>query len=838
MSLKNNEGVCVVVKVREIIGNYSKWIPSQNYNTAKPEVSVLLPTFRRAKSGLFEAAVQSVLNQDFKNLELIIIDDASTDGTADLISHFMQNDPRVSCIRHERNVGLPAISEYEGYMKARGAYIAFIFDDNEWEETALSETIPLMKKQKIKASYGCARLYYMEKGERKYIELGHAPMDNISRLYCDNFIANGAVVLHRDVVEDVGLYDPHLALTRLCDWDLWRRISDKYEFLETGIYFTNEDGYLLSDSLGNSYKMDIWAAEERMQYYRDELLRPCQYADVEICDTFGKRSEFFLECLKTYLSQYENKPWYDAKKFDFLNDKESLCDQSIKRVVVLTMDCTASVTLYFNRILRDAKHTIKLCCTQTFLERDLALAEAIVIERNLIAAKKIIDLADKIGVPCYYFVDDNFIELSEDYPDNPDFKLLASETTAENLEKFKGILLSTNSLVEYFAEQQLHDNLILLEPSIDEKNICMRPFKEQKKYTIAFIGGAFRNKVLVDCVLPALCQLSKKIPIRFCYPKDDNIDLSKFASDELEIISIPRNLSLNATLNRYKKYNIDIQIHCGEHIKNNIYKTKNALLNAVQLGAVLVTSACMPFTKYNGDENAYITCENTKDAWSHTLEKLLSSAEMRKNLYKEAYAYCINRCSGTVVSKKFDHELLNCVSTDFYNLNQKYDKLYLHLYKISVNCAVTHDNAHLNYVSRAIESEYLCPSRAINGEVTYRMICDSKNMANIGLIFTSMGKVTGTVEVQIFRQGCLLRKAALNMAAIVYNHWTYFEFDPIYGCGGCPLDIKLICHYEKDSAPLLVYEDMRNRTFLYKVLNKLGLSRKHGYNILYADGRG
>ena len=826
------------MRVREILGNYSKWIPSQNYETASPEVSVLLPTFRRAKSGLFEAAVRSVLNQNFKNLELIIIDDASTDGTADLIADFMKDDPRVSCIRHERNIGLPAISEYEGYMKARGNYIAFIFDDNEWEKNALSETIPLMKKQNVKASYGCARLYYMDSGERKYIELGHAPFGNLARIYCDNFIGNGAVVLHRDVVEDVGLYDPHLALTRLCDWDLWRRISDKYEFLETGIYFTNEIGYMLSDSLGNSYKMDIWAAEERMQYYRNNLLRPDQYSEAEICDTFGRRSDFFINCLENYLLQYKEKSWYDPDKFYILKHKASLCDPSIKRIIVLTMDCTASVTLYFNRIFGDAKHTIKLCCTQTFLERDLALAEAVIIERNLVATKKVIDLANEIGIPCYYFVDDNFIELSEDYPENSDFKLLASETTKEKLEKFSGIILSTKSLVEFFNEQNLHKNLILLEPSIDENNIYTRVFEEKTQYTIAFIGGAFRNKVLIDCVLPALCKLSKKVPLRFCYPSDDSIDLSKFASNTLKIVSIPRNLSLNATLNQYKKYDIDIQIHCGEHIRNNIYKTKNALLNSVQLGAVLVTSACKPFTNYNGDETTYITCENTEDAWFHTLENLLTNLEARKTLYKEAHAYCINRCSGPAVSKEFDYELNSCAPTDFYSVNKKYDQLYLCLYNMARKNHISTENPQPDYVIKKVESEYLCPSRAITNEATYRIICDSKNMSNIGLLFTSMGKVKGIVEIQIYRQGCLLRKSALNMAAIVYNNWTYFEFNNIFGCGGCALDVKLICHYEKDSASLLVYEDMRNRNFLYKVLNKLGISRRCGYNILYSDSRG
>ena len=157
------------MKVKEIIARSDvRWIPPVGENKNDPEVSVILPTFRRAKTGLFERAVQSVLNQDLKNIELIIVDDASTDGTAELIAHFMKIDSRVSCIRHGKNIGLPAISEYEGYLKARGQYIAFIFDDNTWERDYLSQTISCMVRNHVLAAYGKVRSHYGEGGELFY----------------------------------------------------------------------------------------------------------------------------------------------------------------------------------------------------------------------------------------------------------------------------------------------------------------------------------------------------------------------------------------------------------------------------------------------------------------------------------------------------------------------------------------------------------------------------------------------------------------------------------------------------------------------------------------------
>ena len=183
------------MKVKEILQDNSEWLKNRDYENQKPVVSVLLPTFKRAKDGYFEKAVQSVLNQTFNDLELIIIDDASTDGTKDLIEYFMKIDSRVHCIKHKQNIGLPAISEYEGYIKARGEYIAFIFDDNEWEKDYISKTIPFMIRENIEASFGNVKSYFGKK-EKDYVELGDPKKypSEMNEIYSTNFIGNAGVV--------------------------------------------------------------------------------------------------------------------------------------------------------------------------------------------------------------------------------------------------------------------------------------------------------------------------------------------------------------------------------------------------------------------------------------------------------------------------------------------------------------------------------------------------------------------------------------------------------------------------------------------------------------------
>ena len=249
------------MKVREILKDNSEWMPNKNYDVHNPKVSVLLPTFRRAKDGFFERAVMSVLNQTFKDLELIIIDDASTDGTKELIKYFMETDERVHCIRHIQNVGLPAISEYEGYMKAKGEYIAFIFDDNEWEKEYIQKTILFMIRENVKASFGIVKLHYGEK-ENEYVSLGEEKNRyEMNDIFRTNFIGNAGVILHKEVIENVGLYDPHVSLKRICDWDLWRRIFQKYDLEFTNIESSSEHGFKLKDSLGNTENFDVYVID-------------------------------------------------------------------------------------------------------------------------------------------------------------------------------------------------------------------------------------------------------------------------------------------------------------------------------------------------------------------------------------------------------------------------------------------------------------------------------------------------------------------------------------------------------------------------------------------------
>lgn len=101
----------------------------------EPLVSIVLPVYN-GSVGLAEA-VESCLNQSYRNLELIVVDDASTDNTPEIISEYASNDGRVRRIRHDTNKRLPAALN-SGFAVARGELLTWTSHDNLYRPLAVA----------------------------------------------------------------------------------------------------------------------------------------------------------------------------------------------------------------------------------------------------------------------------------------------------------------------------------------------------------------------------------------------------------------------------------------------------------------------------------------------------------------------------------------------------------------------------------------------------------------------------------------------------------------------------------------------------------------------------
>ena len=96
-------------------------------NDISPIVSIIIPTFNRAS--LLPRAIQSIQKQDVQEIEIIVIDDGSTDETQQVLQSI--EEPRMRCIRLPENKGI-GTARFTGVEAGRGEFIAFLDSDDEW----------------------------------------------------------------------------------------------------------------------------------------------------------------------------------------------------------------------------------------------------------------------------------------------------------------------------------------------------------------------------------------------------------------------------------------------------------------------------------------------------------------------------------------------------------------------------------------------------------------------------------------------------------------------------------------------------------------------------------
>lgn len=811
------------MKVREILKVGSEWYPPGNYDTAKPLVTVTLPTYARNRDGILKRAIESVLNQSFQRWELIVIDDCSTDGSFDLVQEFMEKDPRIGCIRHTRNVGLHAISQYEAFVKGRGDYFAFMFDDNEWYPDALGKTYDLMIEKGVKASFGLTEVLDPDTHEK--VTIGRPSQNLLDLLPFTNIARNGAVVLHREVFETVGMYDPHLSLTRICDWDLWLRIVDRYAFLATGIPFSKEYGTVLPDSLGNAFKLDLWFAQEHMQHRNLDALLPENYLDADICIDEYPHSAYYCACMERFMLQYQKKAWYQPFHAEQLNQSEQ-CRRVLVSLPGAFLDASH---MNFYRC-RNPYLTIRYK-TGVDLLVELQLADILVFSRAVAPYKALESALATARIPVYYFTDDNFIEIAKDNPHDPGAAAVAGMLTKETLDKIDGIIVTTRPLKEYFLKNELHRNVLQLDAVARPEDTVFSAPGDDGVTTVAFLGGMWRGDAFRSIVFPAIQRISKKHPIRLVLSKESAGDLLEFTSENLEIVGIPRNLNLEFILNRYKSYRPSILVHCGRTVRNNLYKTKNALLNAVSLGAALVASDVEPYCFREADEpeNDYVLVENSENAWYNALLRLVENQEECRAIFERGREYCNTHYSSERIWAELFQEFERKPGGDMVRYVKQAEAALVYVAR-SGGAPSTQQRINHRYIP-----EELCTSGALRRKRTYGITCTTELVTRVGLLFAVFGACTGICGIRLSKDGKTLAEGSVPIERIVRDGYTFF---PLSACvqWQCleQLDLTIEVTYTGGDGHIEAFEHRKKRTFWYKVFNRLGMPLK-GRDTLFVD---
>ncbi|MFD1862011.1 glycosyltransferase family 2 protein [Planococcus chinensis] len=206
------------------------------------KVSVVIPTYNRAD--LLMAAVKSLQEQTYGNIEIIIVDDCSTDSTARMVEQI--DDKRVVYVKHEVNKG-GAEARNTGVKHASGEFIGFLDSDDRWLPDKLERQLAVIKSnQEIKVVYTGIKVLRDNTVVKEIFPKYKG--DLLSRLIESNCIyTTSSILVNKKLFEQIGGFDSSFPSCQ--DWDLYLRLAQvsQFDFVkETLVLYNQHPGERIS----------------------------------------------------------------------------------------------------------------------------------------------------------------------------------------------------------------------------------------------------------------------------------------------------------------------------------------------------------------------------------------------------------------------------------------------------------------------------------------------------------------------------------------------------------------------------------------------------------------
>lgn len=247
-----------------------------------PLITIIIPTYNRAH--FLPRSVQSALAQTFKEFELIIVDDGSTDNTVDVIQQF--DDLRIRYL-YQENQGVSVARNF-GISQAKGKYIALLDSDDTWHPEKLEKQLAFVQNN---PEFGLIYTHYDQFFVEKSKIIHRRPTTtsctfNDLFLNCD--IATSSTLILKSALDNVGYFDPSLTLWE--DGDVFLRVAQKYPFHvieETLTYYYHH---------GKNTPRNPVKIEAARLYVTDKLIDPS--------DPFYRRAHAYTRyvCANSYIS--------------------------------------------------------------------------------------------------------------------------------------------------------------------------------------------------------------------------------------------------------------------------------------------------------------------------------------------------------------------------------------------------------------------------------------------------------------------------------------------------------------------------------------------------------
>ena len=238
------------------------------------KVSIIVPAYNAEK--FLSKSLDSIVNQVYKNLEIIVIDDASTDNTKNIIKEYANNDDRIIPFYQTENKGVSAARNV-GLKVATGDYIMFVDSDDEITKDAIRRMIDLADKYDSDFIDGYHLLYFKKKNgklvsftekkvPKKVLVMGSLK-DNIKILDMYNYVTGK--LIKKELLDGLEFDE---SLKRYEDLVLEHQLKQRiknYVFMNKAVYFYYQREDSLVNTLGKKHLCYLEAAEKVKEIYKD-----------------------------------------------------------------------------------------------------------------------------------------------------------------------------------------------------------------------------------------------------------------------------------------------------------------------------------------------------------------------------------------------------------------------------------------------------------------------------------------------------------------------------------------------------------------------------------------
>lgn len=224
-----------------------------------------MPTYNGSK--WLKNAILSIQNQSYRNWELLVIDDGSSDNTAQIVADLIRNDSRIRYFKNEQNLGIQKTLN-RGLDEAKGVYIARLDDDDSWTDfQKLQKQVAFLNDNPTYVLLGTGVIMMNEEGKELFRYLLPESDEVIHRkLLSKNCFAHSSVMFLKSAVEKFGGYGEGEDVKHFEDYDLWMKLGTVGKFANLPIY-------------GLSYRMreGSLSATNRLQVFKKLIKHISKY---------------------------------------------------------------------------------------------------------------------------------------------------------------------------------------------------------------------------------------------------------------------------------------------------------------------------------------------------------------------------------------------------------------------------------------------------------------------------------------------------------------------------------------------------------------------------------